>query len=139
MTLMRELREAARTGGHLTEVWDVGQDVCFRHAETLVNVEVKSVGSGVEQYRLGVGQLAEQIQNHLDHIAAGTAWYVESGVRAVAGILVVTDDVVPPVWGRLAQRLGIAIWSADEAVYVFSDPELSGLPSGIDALPSDER
>ncbi|TWD84007.1 hypothetical protein FB561_5179 [Kribbella amoyensis] len=68
MSLVRELRQAARSGGHTTEVWDVGQDASFRCGTMLVNVEVKSIESGIEQYRLGVGQLAEQVQRHLDHM-----------------------------------------------------------------------
>ncbi|MFE0530400.1 sigma factor-like helix-turn-helix DNA-binding protein [Micromonospora sp. SD19] len=130
--VLRELREAVRTGGHQTRGWDVGQDAFFLHKQRLINVEVKSVGGAVEQYRLGVGQLAEQMQHHLDHLTAGTPWYVEAGVTEVVGVLVVvSEEPVPPVWRRLATRLGIAIWKADQAQAVFSDPNAAGLPPGV--------
>jgi hypothetical protein len=109
----------------------VGQDAFFLHKQRLINVEVKSIGGASEQYRLGVGQLAEQMQHHLDHLTAGTPWYVEAGVTEVVGVLVVvSEEPVPPVWRRLATRLGIAIWKAEQARAVFSDPNAGGLPPG---------
>jgi hypothetical protein len=130
MALMRALRQVAVAAGHAVQAWDVGQDVCFVHGKTLVNVEVKSVGGGVEQYRLGLGQLLEQVQHHLDHLATGHPWYADAGIEAVAAVLVVTDERVAPAWQRLADRLGIAIWPAERALAVFADTHAPGLPPG---------
>lgn len=129
MALLRTLREAVEEGGHRTDAWDVGQDACFLRGTTLVNIEVKSVtDEGAEQYRLGFGQLTEQVQHHLDHLTAGSPWYRQQDVRAVCGILVVTDDRVPSLWRRIATRSGLAIWEPDRALRVFADPAADGLP-----------
>lgn len=132
MALVRALRQAATKGGHSTQVWDLGQDVSFTMKDTLVNVEVKSIGGdGSEQHRLGLGQLLEQLQHHLDHLSAGTAWYQQSRIKRVVGVLVVSDEKVPPVWERIARRLDVAIWPSQVALDVFADTECPGLPSGL--------
>lgn len=133
MDLTRQLRQSARAGGHRTQAWDVGQDVCFVHGASLVNVEVKSIGGGIEQYLLGVGQLLEQVEHHLAHIEAHHPWYAATGVTGVVGVLVVSDSQVEEVWLRLATRHRITIWSAEQALRVFADP--SGMQLPLPATP----
>lgn len=118
---VRRLRAAARTAGHKTTVWDLGQDVAFLARNVLVNVEVKTVGDEMsQQLRLGVGQLLEQLEHHREHMAEQATWYVDAEVDSLAGVLVLVGPTeIPPVWRRLAQRAKFAIWTLETAEQEF--------------------
>ncbi|MEX5255093.1 hypothetical protein [Kocuria arenosa] len=118
---VRRLSGVVQTAGHRTEVWNVGQDVAFIVNDVLVNVEVKTVSDDMSaQLRLGVGQLLEQLEHHREHMAAQTPWYVDSKVASLAGVLVVVGLAeIPPVWTRLAQRVGFTVWTCETAEQEF--------------------
>lgn len=131
---VRRLRQAATDRGLSTLAWAVGQDAAFVWNSRLVNVEVKTVNTvdSTGRYRLGIGQLQEQVQHHLANAEAGEQWYRVSGVSSVLPLLVIDPpQPIPAVWIALARRLDMLVLHIDAAVDLIAHANDGAVPSGV--------